>query len=169
GFFQKEGAADVARGDPHNSFLLVLLEHGTIGLAALLGCLAYSFYALRVACRRWPAGTPENALAWHSGFAVSALLLNALTVPSLWTHHTVMGFDFPLRIGIVAGLVTRRPRMTAPRRVGAQVAWPVAGSARGSVPRLGSAHGITMTTGARRIAVHESRFDGRSRSNAHSV
>src|SRR5262249_51849178 len=35
GFFQKEGAADVARGDPHNSFLLVLLEHGTIGLAAL--------------------------------------------------------------------------------------------------------------------------------------
>ena len=173
GFFQKEGAADVARGILHNSFLLVLLEHGIIGLAALLGCLIYSFYAIRIACRRWPSGSPESALAWHSGFALSALLLDALTVPSLWTHHTVMGFDFPLRIGIIAGLVTRRPRTTGRRHAGAQLDGSVAWSAQRWAPRLArmprARWDVPVTNAGPRVLVPGSPFGGRSRSNAHSV
>jgi O-antigen ligase len=105
GFFQKEGACGLERGDPHNSYLLVLLEQGTFGLALLAVCLCVTFYDLAGAKRRWPSGSPERLILRHTTFALTALLLDALTIPDLWTHNALVGFDFSLRVGIVAGLV----------------------------------------------------------------
>src|SRR5262249_1957740 len=99
GFLKKEGYSDIQRGDPHNSLLLVWIEQGTIGLALLLLSLCITFRKFQEALRAWPRGSVRYTLLRHALFAQIALLLDALTVANLWTHHAIIGFDFALRIG----------------------------------------------------------------------
>jgi hypothetical protein len=110
GFFPKEGASGLERGDPHNSYLLVLLEQGIFGLGLLAVCLCATFYDLNGAKRLWTAGSSERVIVEHTTFALIALLLNAFTIPDLWTHNALVGFEFPFRVGIIGGLVSRPAR-----------------------------------------------------------
>src|SRR5262245_12448147 len=117
GFFQKEGAVGLQRGDPHNSYLLVLLEQGIFGFGLLGICLWLTFHQLNRAKHFWPGGSAEGVIVRHTTFALTTLLLDGFTIPDLWTHNALVGFDLPLRVGIIAGLAaraSRRARMLGP-------------------------------------------------------
>src|SRR5262249_22443282 len=144
GFLQKEGSLEIGRGDPHNSFLLLWIEQGTVGLALVLFLVIGSFRVALRDRRRWPARSPERALANHALAAFSAMLVDGMTVPHLWTHHTILGFDFALRVGVIAGLAARRE--VVPRGMPMRVPCPP--------PRRAEHHGsgpARMGTGDREV------------------
>lgn len=106
GFFQKYAVGDVMRGDPHNSFLLIWIEQGTVGLLVVMVLLFMTYQAWRKCTRVWPVGSDERKMTSHAFMAFTALLFDALTVPHLWTHHSVLGLDFAVRVGAITALAT---------------------------------------------------------------
>jgi hypothetical protein len=115
GFFQKQGSPEIGRGDPHNSLLLVWIEQGTVGLLLIVALITVTIGIVLRVQRRVPPDSVHRLLANHALFSLAADLVVGQTVPHLWTHHAVLGFDFALRAGLAAGLVVRSPHVSSRR------------------------------------------------------
>ncbi len=105
----------VARSDAHNSIMQIWIEQGTFGLALLCGLLALITANAIRAYRRSAIGSPERILAQHAIACGIALFLDGLTVPHLFSHHALMGFEFAILGGTVAGLARVVGRPADPR------------------------------------------------------
>jgi hypothetical protein len=93
------------RGDPHNSFLQVWIEQGTVGLFLIsLLLLANALVALKIR-RLNPPGSKNRILADFCLAGGLCLFLDGLTVPHLWTHHAVLGTEFAILTGVVSSLL----------------------------------------------------------------
>lgn len=110
GFFQKHGDTEPNRGDAHDSALQMWIEQGTVGLIMALALVGAAYLQLYKARKMWPPGSTEHTILVHACMALTAVFLDGLTVPHLWTHHGVLGFEFAMRVALVAALA-----MTAPR------------------------------------------------------
>lgn len=94
----------IKRGDPHNSFLLLWMEQGTIGLMIVLLLILGNFAACRRIIKTWPKGSVENNIGRFCRFALLAVLLDGVTIGHLWTHHAMLGVEFAILTGMISSL-----------------------------------------------------------------
>lgn len=112
GFFFWNDEGRIARQDAHNSMMQIWIEQGTFGLLLVCGLLLLIAAKGITAYRRSSVGTPERILAQFAIAFMIALFLDGLTVPHLFSHHALMGFEFAILGGTLAGLervVNRKP------------------------------------------------------------
>ncbi len=106
GFYESPGSTPqlIKRGDPHNSFLLLWMEQGTIGLMIVLLLILGNFAACRRIIKTWPKGSAEHTIGIFCQFALLAILLDGITIGHLWTHHAMLGVEFAILTGIISSL-----------------------------------------------------------------